>query len=190
LSFTLFHLMLRHKTGQDVLRKYLMQLYGISGLVNDLDMWIAVQEWRKIGTNQKLYHSKAIAIFEIFIVKDAPRRVDIDIENIDELIRDYTAVKLRENKGFYKLAVAKPNLLRQLVGWDGKEYEQWTTEQILNPVAFDPLEWKCFQNMYNAISKDANFLTSSAYSDFCVARLAEERDRDLDFVETTREREC
>ncbi len=64
-QFTSFHLLLRHSKGLECLRHFLTTMYGMSGVVNYLDAWITIQEWRKLSTANENYELKAINILEV-----------------------------------------------------------------------------------------------------------------------------
>lgn len=64
-QFTSFHLLLRHSKGLECLRHFLTTMYGMSGVVNYLDAWISIQEWRKLSTANENYELKAINILEV-----------------------------------------------------------------------------------------------------------------------------
>lgn len=64
-QFTYFHMLLKHYKGIEYLRSYLMKTNGISGLVNVLDAWITIQEWKKVPTTHENYETKAMNILEV-----------------------------------------------------------------------------------------------------------------------------
>lgn len=173
-----FHIMMRKKRGVDLVRTYLVNLHGLSGQVNTLDFWIAVQDWRKTPTARKDYLKKALQIFELFLSDDSPRRLPI-IRNSSELteIREVLQnLKHRESEGYFKVGFARRSVLRQLLGLPAQSYEQWTDRQVLNPTIFNDIEWKCFYSLYLAIQKDSSFLSSKEYAEYKVF-CEEEKDR-------------
>lgn len=51
--------------GHELLRTYLTRLHGIAGLVQYLDAYFAIQEWKKLQTSSESYEGKALTILEV-----------------------------------------------------------------------------------------------------------------------------
>jgi hypothetical protein len=76
MNFTHFHMMLRHKKGQDIYRNYFLRVYGLSGVINVLDCWLALQDWKKHPATTSVYYQKAFQIYELYLSSSGTRRLD------------------------------------------------------------------------------------------------------------------
>jgi hypothetical protein len=168
-QFSEFHIMLKHKKGQESLKKYFLNNHGVSTQLNCLEAWISIQDWKKIPSSRKEFISKAINIFEMYLINDAPRKIDVNIYDGDDIINKMQAIKLRDHEGFYQLCVSKRSSLRQLLGMAGKEFVQWTDQFIVSPMIFNSLEWKSFLYLYKLIRNDPKFKESEDYRSYVSA---------------------
>lgn len=76
MNYTHFHMMIRHKKGQEIFRNYFLRVYGLSGAINVLDCWIALQDWKKQSATSTAFYQKAFNIYELYVSVDGTRRLD------------------------------------------------------------------------------------------------------------------
>jgi hypothetical protein len=147
-QYAQFHLMIRNPLGVQLLRNHMMAKHGIGSIVNCIDAWLAIQEWKKVHSREENYHSKGVSIFELYIDQGAPRSVHLESPSIEALRSNLAVVKAREYKGYYQGAFAGPTFFRRVLGLHGQFYEKWTDEQIVPATIFDDVEWECFVNLF------------------------------------------
>eukprot|EP01038_Epipyxis_sp_PR26KG_P007137 gene7137-9738_t len=142
-SYGEFYMLIKSFKGQEMLKQFLSSIYGISEYINYLDLYAAIQDWKKINTNNNNYVTKAIYIYEHFLVKDSSRRVNLKIYKRKALINKLKAMKYREYSGYYHEDEQKysKSFIRRLFNLNGLLYGKWTTESTLPPNIFDDLEW-------------------------------------------------
>lgn len=182
---TAFHMMLRHPKGQDILRTHWTLLYGVSGLVGMLDLYLALQDLKKTPSQSTSFYTKALLVFDLFCSPNGARRLNLqDFEGRAAL--DDTFARLHEHNitafpGFYHDTRARPGLIRKYVlGWEGVQYVHFSPDLILRPDTFQALELHVFLVMLKAIVEDnaGELLKHPSY----VAVLAEEtvaKDQDM-----------
>jgi hypothetical protein len=74
---THFHMLLRNKKGLELFRQFYLKSYGLTGMINILDCYLAIQEWKKFPINHVNYYSKAIGIYEMYCSQDSLRYCDL-----------------------------------------------------------------------------------------------------------------
>ena len=173
-QFAEFHLLLRNPKAVEIFRNHMISILGYGSIVNCIDAWTAIQEWRRSPSKEAAYHVKGVQIYELYLDKMAPRPLNVDLTEVQPILNTMEIVRSREYKGFYQGAHAQPNFLRMLLRMPGKFYEKWTDEQIVPPNAFDDVEWKCFMNLFEAYEN--HFVESEAYDKYRVL-VAEEAER-------------
>lgn len=170
MNFAEFHIMLRHVKGQEQLKRYLSKLYGITEYVNCLDAWVALQEWKRFQTTKKDFLNKAMNIYEMFIIEDAPRNLDLKYEELNLVRKKLLSIKRRDFEGYFQHATTKLSRTRKLFGFSAKAYEKWTDDIILSPAIFIELEWQCFVKIFKNTESDSNFKISNEYNLYSKAR--------------------
>jgi hypothetical protein len=66
-STTHFHNLLKNIKGLDIFRNFYLKQYGLTKVINLLDCYLAVQEWKKFNLYQAQYYTKAVNIYEMFL---------------------------------------------------------------------------------------------------------------------------
>jgi hypothetical protein len=77
LPFTELHIQLRHPLGIDLLRSFLIGSRGIDSAVNCLDLWAAIEDWRRKSVHSEHYRSKALNILETYLCEDCSRPLEL-----------------------------------------------------------------------------------------------------------------
>ena len=154
-QYSRFHMLINTNKGQDIIRRFILRLEGIGGLANILDLYISIQEWKKVTFKSDHYISKALFLYETFLrekcSRPLPSSLQSNYSNINNLIVKMESIKARKYNGFYKLEKIEPNKLRNVFGLDGQQYEAWTTENIIPADIFHELEWKAFLYLFEAL---------------------------------------
>jgi hypothetical protein len=156
---TMFHLMLKHSKRQEALRGYWAIQYGWSGLVNLLDLYLSIQDWKKVSTQSVAYYTKAMSIYDMYCSADGARRVALQafpgIDSLHATIQHLKEHNITSYVGFYHSTHARPGLVRKYVlGWDGVSYTHFTVDYILRADVFQALELYCFHTMFQAALGD------------------------------------
>ena len=82
------------------------------------------------------------------------------------MVRVLKIIKHRDYQGLYRLAKAKPGLVRGLFGVSGQDYYEFTTEGVLLPGVFLNLEWHCFMTIFKTLESDSKFKSSPEYTTY------------------------
>jgi hypothetical protein len=144
-----FHSLLKSSRTQEQLRRYFGIHFGINTQVNCLDLWASIQEWRKISIKTESYIHKAVSFYETHVRHNCPRPVNLNFDTLKLLHAKMDVVLNREYEGFYRLVTAEPGVVGKMLGYEGKSYEEWTTENIIPADLFDNLEYECFMSIYS-----------------------------------------
>lgn len=154
---TYFHRMLRHLKGQEVLRAHWLQLYGLSGLVNVLDLYVALQEWHKLSTHTTAFQAKGMGIYEMYLADTALRKVSCDhsLSNLFETRLSLVTPSANPADQLYR-STHKPTILRSVLGMEGVEYKEFTTAYALKVDVFDEVELHCFHALFQAVLDEQN----------------------------------
>lgn len=180
-SFPLYselHMQLKGPRAQDLMRAYLARRLGIDPVVNCLDAWIAIQDWRKVVTKSEHYTSKALSIYETFLSDDCERPLQLrsrcsEVE-LKEICRRLEVVKNREGRGLLTVVHASRSKIRQLLGMSGQQYQSWVSEREVSPDIFDKVEWLCFLNIFETLERDPDYHSSTEWFTLQVAHDADE----------------
>ena len=168
------HLLMRNPKGVENLNNFFSYKCGISNVTNSLDLWISIQEYRKILTTDVNYYKKINSIYEQFIRNDADRKVNFTFKNdkdntlstgLNSVLKKMEAVKYREFDGFYHYVVADKSMLRLIMAQKGREYVAWTDDSVFLPSDFNLLEWLCFNNIYLSLSQNYDEFQSSSFGE-------------------------
>lgn len=181
-QFSRFHLRLKTSKYQESLRAFLVHEQGVGSVVNRLDLWIAIQDWRKTSISTEAFVHKAMNIYETFLREGCTRNIDMKEEmkhyrEIEEIFQRFEAVKYREFEGMYKVTNGRVTFWRRLFGMEGKEYEAWTTENMVFSNSFDEIEWVTFLSLYQTV-KDSAFYETQIGKDFIAEEAEAERIKD------------
>jgi hypothetical protein len=78
-QFSRFHLRLKTSKFQEALRSFLVHEQGVGAVVNRLDLWIAIQDWRKTSISTEAFVHKAINIYETFLREGCTRSIAMNL---------------------------------------------------------------------------------------------------------------
>jgi len=188
-QYSHFHIMIRSKKGQQIVRKFIMRIEGIGPLANALDLWVAIQEWIKVSSKSAHYVSKALFIYENFLREHCNRPVSISFEDLSEVASTIERVKHREYEGFYKLHRSSPKGVRNIFGLDGVQFEAWTTENLIPGYIFQQIEWQSFLYLFEKLEK-LDFKKSQEARDYRASILEiEKKQKELHFQDFLEYRE-
>jgi hypothetical protein len=183
-QFSRFHLRLKTSKFQESLRAFLVHEQGVGSVVNRLDLWIAIQDWRRTSISTESFVHKAINIYETFLREGCTRSIDMNLkeemthhQEIEEIFQRFEAVKYREFEGMYKVTNGRVTFWRRLFGMEGKQYEAWTTENMVFSNSFDEVEWITFLSLYEIV-KDSAFYETQVGKDFLAEEEEAERIKD------------
>lgn len=143
-----FHVLMKSPKTQELLRKHFGVRYGINTQVNCLDLWTCIQDWRRITIKTESYVHKAGQFYEAHLRPNCPRPADLHFEELAELHSKMDVVLKREYEGFYRLSAMNRGIFKQLLGFEGRTFEEWTTENIIPADLFNTLEYHCFSKLY------------------------------------------
>lgn len=152
-QFAKFHLRLKTQKFQESIRQYLIHEQGIGILVNRLDLWIAIQDWRKTSISTEQFVYKAITIYETYLRDGCTRIIDMKFDHLKHIFNRFESVKYREYEGMYKITNGRITFFRKIFGMEGKQYEAWTTENMIYSDSFDEIEWLIFLDLYYYFEK-------------------------------------
>ena len=191
--FSQFHIMVKSGKGRECVERFLTSKLGFGGVVNCLDFWMAIQEWRRIPKSNVNYLKKIFYIYEMFLKTKCPRPLEIVDENGadylysyqgQKLLRRIENVKTREFEGFYQRARLNPGTVRRVLGIDGRKYDCWTDDYVFVPDIINELEWLSFHTIFHAFEQhELEFKESTwglDYARFAAAEASTKRAKLLD----------
>lgn len=143
-----FHVLLKSPKTQELLRKHFGVRYGINTQVNCLDLWTCIQDWRRITIKTESFVHKAGQFYEAHIRPGCPRPADLHFEELSELHKKMDVVLKREYEGFYKLNLMNRGIIERILSFEGRTFEEWTTENIIPVELFNTMEYHCFCKLY------------------------------------------
>lgn len=155
-QFCEFHNSIKNQKFVECFRQYLIVRNGIDETVNCLDLYLAIQDWRKVSISTEVFVHKAVYIYDTFLRKDCSRPVPLDFTNQPAVLQEFQKlefVKYRDYEGFYSLVHRTPGIFRKLFGMKGKLYEAWTSENLVYSNAFDQVEWEAFLFLFHDLEK-------------------------------------
>mmetsp|Transcript_5047 Transcript_5047/g.8277 ORF Transcript_5047/g.8277 Transcript_5047/m.8277 type:complete len:1079 (-) Transcript_5047:259-3495(-) len=155
LQFCDFHNSMKNSKFHECFRQFLINRNGIDPTVNCLDMYLAIQDWRKISISTEAFVHKAVYIYDTFLREGCSRPVPMDFSGHLQIQKEFEKlefVKYRDFEGFYSLVHRTPGMFRKLFGMKGSQYEAWTTQNIVFSNAFDDVEWEAFKFLFNNMS--------------------------------------
>ena len=158
-QYAQIHISLKTSKFQETLREYLTNHEGIDKLVNCLDLWISIQEWRKTPVSTELYVAKAMAVYDTFLATDCTRPVDMDFSGMEAILEKLKMVKYREFEGMYKIEHGKVSWWRWLLRMEGRQYEAWTTDNVVFADCLDEIEWRAFLHIFQQLER-TGFMSS------------------------------
>ena len=150
-QFCNFHCSLKNSKFIELFRQYLLIRNGVDGDVNCLDLYLSIQDWRKVSISTEMFVHKAVYIYDTFLRKDCSRPVPIDFSTQPETLKEFQKldfIKYRDYEGFYSLVHKTPGIFRKLFGMKGRLYEAWTSENLVYSNAFDQVEWEAFKHLF------------------------------------------
>jgi predicted nucleic-acid-binding Zn-ribbon protein len=183
-KYTNFHMMLRHPKGLEAFRSYFVQKCGLSGVINYIDAWIALQDLKKSPANSQAFYKKAMAIYDLYLCNDATRKCDTSFEGKDAVLLQLQSYK-EMNKiafpGFYKKVELPPSFLQARLGVGKKHYVIWCGERVLDPQFIQDFEYQCFIALFKVFVEDTGFLASTSYNHYIeqLERDSGEKDNNL-----------
>lgn len=101
------------------------------------------------------------SLLQLFCEEDSPRLLDMTFSGAETIHDTLLAMKHKEHKGLYRPARAPAGIIRNILGVQGKDYYEFTTEGVLSPEIFHHLEWHCFLKVFTALDADARFKESA-----------------------------
>ena len=168
-DFAETHILLRSDQGREALRHYLSRRFGVGALVNTLDCWVEISNWRRASIHGDSFFKRALNIFEVFLRPECSRPIEIDLDDGDmrddvrlgdgevtwmgALLSKCEAVKSRVYEGFYQAAFTR-NFIHRLFGMRGRGYQTWTDERMLAADIFDGVEFACICALHRAVWRD------------------------------------
>lgn len=187
LTSTQYHLLLRHGKGFEQLRHRWLSLLGLSGPVNLIDAWAALQELHRTPANGPQFVSKVLALYDLYLRPDAPRRcivgLNLSVEYERELFAMIEVQRLRlegnvnlgnnqnnqNNKitsttgypGLYRRHQYAPSSTMECLGMDGPFLKRCDPEQVFLPPVLEQLEYAIFIQLFTAYQADEFAFLSS-----------------------------
>ena len=161
-QFCEFHIFMKDAKFIECFRQFLIVRNGIDRTVNCLDLYTSIQEWKKIAISTETFIHKAVYIYDTFIRDECSRPVPLDFSGKPDALHHFKRlefIKYRDYEGFYSLAHRTPGFFRKLFGIKGRQYEAWTTDNVVYSNAFDQVEWEAFLYLYYHI-KSSEFYDS------------------------------
>lgn len=155
-QFCDFHNSLKNSKFVESLRQFLINRSGIDADVNCLDLYLAIQDWRKVSISTEAFIHKAVFIYDTFLRQGCARPVPIDFSGLPQVQQEFEKldfIKYRDFEGFYSLVHRSPGIFRRMFGLKGSLYEAWTTENLVFSNAFDIIEWEAFKSMFYNVEK-------------------------------------
>lgn len=175
-----FHFSMKNVKFQEALRQHLITMFGVDVMVNCLDLYLSIQDWRRVTISTESFVHKAVYIFDTFLKKDCSRPVPIDFWGMPQVVEEFVKlefVKYRDYEGFYSLKHRSPGIFRRMFGLKGKSYEAWTTENLVYSNAFDEVEWQAFLYLFQHVEK-TGFYESETGKQYESEIIAYEKDRE------------
>jgi hypothetical protein len=186
---TYFHLYLRNIKGIESYRNYLVSLYGLSGMVNLLDCYLSLQEWKKFTIYQPQFYTKAMSIYETYLQDESSIRYLNLFSYISSLLLNTssassyqpfmngihdmlsTLAMMKEDEinsfpGFYHEVTKKLTTIQGFLGSKPSKFKEWTTKKLLFPTIFQDLEFLLFSLLYSSFCSSFSSTTSSTSSSF------------------------
>jgi hypothetical protein len=161
-QFCDFHYSMKNLKFTERFRQFLIFRNGIDATVNCLDLYLSIQDWRKVSISTEAFVHKAVYIYDTFLRKDCSRPVPMDFSAQPEVLNEFQKlefIKYRDYEGFYSLVNRTPGFFRRMFGIKGRLYEAWTTENLVYSNAFDQVEWESFLYLFNNLA-DCQFYES------------------------------
>jgi hypothetical protein len=181
---TYFHLVLRNIKGIESYRNYLVSLYGLSGIVNLLDCYLSLQEWKKFTIYQVQYYTKAMNIYETYLQDESSIRYLNLFSYISSFLSNPTSSssslqpflngvramlstlafikEINGFPGFYHEVTKKLTKIQGFLGSKPSKFKEWTTKKLLFPTIFQDLEFLLFSLLYSSFC--SSFTSSSSSS--------------------------
>ena len=154
-QFCDFHNSMKNSKFHECFREFLINRNGIDPTVNCLDLYLSIQDWRKISISTEAFVHKAVYIYDTFLREDCSRPIPVDFSDQSQVQKEFLKldfIKYRDYEGFYSLVNRTPGLFRKMFGIKGAQYEAWTTENLVYSNAFDQVEWECFKYLFNNLN--------------------------------------
>lgn len=208
ISSTQFHLLLRHGKGFEQLRHRWLALLGLSGPVNLLDVWAGLQELHRTPANGSQFVNKVLALYDLYLRPDAPRRCVVGLNLSAEYERELFAMidvqrlrlegtvsnhhKMASSSttgypGLYRRHQYPPSSTMQCLGVDGPFLKRCDPEQVFLPTVLEPLEYAIFNQLLVAYRADeVAFLSSNEgkayFEEIALEQRLQEEDLYRDFL--------
>mmetsp|Transcript_10058 Transcript_10058/g.15233 ORF Transcript_10058/g.15233 Transcript_10058/m.15233 type:complete len:1075 (+) Transcript_10058:284-3508(+) len=160
-QYSKFHVSLKVSKFQETVGEYFTNKEGFSNIANCLDLWVSIQDWKKTPISTEVFVHKAVTIYETYLREGCTRPTGLDLSSQKETLERLEKVKFREFEGMYKLDNGKVSFWRWLLRMEGRQYEAWTTDNIVLSDCYDEVEWLAFRAVFDHVQK-TNFYSSPA----------------------------
>ena len=120
-------------------------------IVNNIECWCAIQEWKKHETSTTEYFDTAALIYQTHLSSTASKPVAVDktldsalLKQYNDIVKklDYVFTWKSHNVFMRKISVER-NWVLKLVGFKPIVYDEWTEDYILAPNYLLTIEWLC-----------------------------------------------
>jgi hypothetical protein len=157
-KFEFFVYMLRHNRGQEWIRSFIANKYGVSSELNCLDFWSLVQDWKKSHHLSANYARKGISLYETYLRPFGTRYIGLSID--ENLINAFEVYKDKEFDGLWKEGRATKSWVRLMLHLPKRRYKMFSLDNIIRPNIFNMLESESFFKVYRTIESAKEFETS------------------------------
>lgn len=123
-----------------------------------------------------------MSYLQLYCTPDSARHLDMTFPLAERITQIHQAVKHRGHKGLYRKTRATAGMIRNLIGIQGRDYFEFTTEGVLPPDVFHQLEWHCFMKVFTAVENDMRFKRSNEYSMYAQLHVVDKSHRQEELV--------
>jgi hypothetical protein len=156
-QYSHFHVQLRHDAGFQAIRSYLKAKHDFEAIVNNLDLWGDIQDWKRIPTTSDAYKKKAITIYDKYLAIESSQHCKQEFEGLASIREILKKIKHHDKKGYMQPSRLPRSWFRKLFRLQGKTYTRWTSEFVVQSNIFEELEWLCFLSVFRVMEKDEGF---------------------------------